>query len=117
MKIIGSSTVTRQCDPRSLMMAAASLGVIGGYIDYLRIGGIVTLRPFCLISASDTLASRLAGIYHCCAMLVSQSPQSGIVEVVLMERNSKSVRESHGKEKISNSNSNSNSNRLKNKKY
>ena len=81
------------------MMTAASLGVVGGYIDYLRIGGIVTLRPFCLISSSDTLASRLAGIYHCCAMLVSQSPSNAIVEVVLMERNSKPVREGITKDK------------------
>ena len=80
-------------------MTAASLGVIGGYVDYLRVGGIVTLRPFCLISPTDTLASRLAGVYHCCAMLVSQSPQNGVVEVVLMERSSKPVREGSAKGK------------------
>ena len=86
-------------DPSSLLMTAASLGVIGGYVDYLRVGGIVTLRPFCLISPTDTLASRLAGVYHCCAMLVSQSPQNGVVEVVLMERSSKPVREGSAKGK------------------
>lgn len=90
-------------DPSSLRATAASLGVIGGYVDYLRVGGIVTLRPFCLISPTDTLASRLAGVYHCCAMLVSQTPQNGVVEVVLMERSSKPVREGAGKsEKVSN---------------
>ena len=90
-------------DPSSLRATAASLGVIGGYVDYLRVGGIVTLRPFCLISPTDTLASRLAGVYHCCAMLVSQMPQNGVVEVVLMERSSKPVREGTGKsEKVSN---------------
>ena len=57
----------------------------------------MTLRPFCLISPTDTLASRLAGVYHCCAMLVSQMPQNGVVEVVLMERSSKPVREGANK--------------------
>ena len=66
-------------------------------MDHLRVGGIVTLRPFCLISPTDTLASRLAGVYHCCAMLVSQMPQNGVVEVVLMERSSKPVREGANK--------------------
>jgi hypothetical protein len=80
-------------DPLCLRMTAASLGVIGGYVDYLRVGGIVTLKPFCPVNSSDTLASRLAGVYHCCALLVSQSTQSGVVEVVLMERSSKPVRE------------------------
>jgi hypothetical protein len=80
-------------DPLCLRMTAASLGVIGGYVDYLRVGGIVTLKPFCPVNSSDTLASRLAGVYHCCALLVSKSAQSGVVEVVLMERSSKPVRE------------------------
>ena len=34
---IGSMNTSKRSDPRSLMMAAASLGVVGGYIDYLRI--------------------------------------------------------------------------------
>ena len=57
----------------------------------------MTLRPFCLVHASDTLASKLAGVYHCCAMVVSPPPHTGMIEVVLMERNTKQVRETRGR--------------------
>eukprot|EP01041_Mallomonas_annulata_P001744 gene1744-3367_t len=69
-----------------LRMMAASLAVLGGYVDRLRPGGLVLLRPFSLAGVSESFALRLAAASHSCAMVLSRSVSSHSVEVVLMER-------------------------------
>lgn len=70
----------------SLVSACA---LIGGFMERLRPGGFVMLKPFCLLGSSDNHATKLAAAYHTCGMLVSQSTTTSSVEVVLMERNVK----------------------------
>ncbi|RYG70468.1 hypothetical protein EON64_00055 [archaeon] len=67
----------------------SSCALIGGFMERLRPGGFVMLKPFCLLGSSDNYATKLAAAYHTCGMLVSQSAATSSVEVVLMERNVK----------------------------
>ena len=70
---------------------AAALSVLGGYIDRLRLGGLVTLKPFCLLGTVDNFATKLAAASHSCGMLVSNGISTGSVEVILMERGTKEI--------------------------
>ena len=90
-KII-SKIVIQQFDLQPLSRSlAAALAVIGGYVDRLRIGGLVTLKPFCLLGSVDNFATKLAAASHSCGMLVSTASNTGSVEVILMERGTKEV--------------------------
>lgn len=71
---------------REKLLFQASLAVLGGNFERARIGGLVNLRPFCLVGTSENFATKLAGASHTCAMLVSLPSASATVEVVLMER-------------------------------
>ena len=64
----------------------ASLAILGGNIERLRIGGLVSLKPFCLMGSVDNFATKLAAAFHSCGMLVSQASSSSSVEVVLIDR-------------------------------
>lgn len=77
-------------------LLTSSLSLCGGYLDRLRPGGMVTLKPFTLASISDSFGNKLAGTIHSTGMLVSQSPStsSDSVEVVLMERGMRFVKPS-----------------------
>lgn len=66
-----------------------AVGLMGGYIDRLREGGIVTLKPFSLVGMSESIALRLASVSHSCGILVSRSASTNSVEVVLLERSRK----------------------------
>ena len=70
---------------------AAAFSVLGGYIDRLRLGGLVTLKPFCLLGSVDNFATKLAAASHSCGMLVSNGSSTGSVEVILMERGIKEI--------------------------
>lgn len=72
-----------------LLSIASALAVNGGYIDRLRLGGIVTIRPFSLLGTAETFATRLAAASHSCGMLVAQS--ASIAEVVVMERGTRQI--------------------------
>ena len=63
------------------------MGVMGGYVDRVRVGGTITLKPFSLVGLSETFALRLAAVSHSCGMVVSKNSKS--VELVLMERSRK----------------------------
>lgn len=81
---------TNNDDARKIIVACQ---VFGGYIDKLRIGGVVTLKPFSLVGMSESFALRLAAISHSCGLLVSKSNSSNSIEVVLLERSRKAAAE------------------------
>ncbi|CAM9546483.1 unnamed protein product, partial [Chrysoparadoxa australica] len=69
-----------------LTRALAATGVLGGFIEGLRPGGIVKLRLFGIVGGSESLALRLAAVTHTCGVVVSTDKTKGSVEVVLVER-------------------------------
>ena len=74
-------------NPSHLRDVVASMGVLGGYVDRVRVGGTVTLKPFSLVGLSETFALRLAAVSHSCGLVVSKNSKS--IELVLMERSRK----------------------------
>jgi hypothetical protein len=75
-----------------LMLLTAAFGVCGGYVDRLRPGGIVTLKPFTLAGMTDSFANKLASTIHNTGMMICQSALGDSVEVVLMERGMRYVK-------------------------
>jgi hypothetical protein len=69
-----------------LCQTLPALSVLGGYLEELRVGGMVSLRPFSLYGMSETLALRLAAMSHTCGILISYDGEKKTAEVVLVER-------------------------------
>jgi hypothetical protein len=75
-----------------LRRGAAVLAVCGGYIDVLRLGGTVSIRPFSLGSAGSDFAHQFASVAqqlasaHTFGTLVACDTAKRTVEIVLVER-------------------------------
>lgn len=70
-------------DELQLRMVAMSLGLIGGHISGCHPGGMVNLRPFCLVGSVESYSLKLASVSHSSGMLVGKT--STHADVVLME--------------------------------
>jgi len=64
----------------------SGLCILGGHIDRLSIGGMITLRPLSLTNGTETFAMRVAAAAHTTGLLVGRNPNSKSVEIILMEK-------------------------------
>jgi hypothetical protein len=77
--------------------AAAAMGVLGGFMDGLHLGGLVTLRPVSLAGMSDALMLRLAAVSNTSALVVTLDEKAGgTAEVALVERDSSGRKDGQG---------------------
>jgi len=68
------------------LSAISSLGILGGFVDGLRVGGVLQLRPFSLVGVSESLALRLAAVAHTAGICVQIDRAKRTAEVVLVEK-------------------------------
>ena len=80
-KLATSSNKFESIDP-----LFSGLCILGGHIDRLSIGGMITLRPLSLTNGTETFAMRVAAAAHTTGLLVGRNPNSKSVEIILMEK-------------------------------